>query len=292
VGSTTTLFGEAQLGLSVLDNGFLLRDLVRREPEAYLGAGHVARFGADPALLTKLLDAGQRLPVHCHPDRAFARRHLGLPFGKTEAWIVLGTDGAEPLVHLGFTGDVEAGALAGWVRDQDAGALLERMHAVPVAAGDTVLVPAGMPHAIGRGVFVVELQEPTDLSVLLEWRGFEVDGARDGHLGLGLDVALEAVDRTGYSEDQIAALRGARGDGALLPTAADPFFRAERHRAAAELEPGYSVLVVVDGQGRLTCEHGGDLPLRRGQTALIPHSAGATRLSGGLEVLRCRPPRP
>jgi hypothetical protein len=35
-----------------------------------------------------------------------------------------------------------------------------------------VLVPAGTPHAIGAGVLLVELQEPTDLSVLLEWAGF------------------------------------------------------------------------------------------------------------------------
>lgn len=290
VGSTTTLFGEQQLGLSVLDDGRLLRDHVLADPEGYLGTAHVARFGAEPALLTKLLDAGERLPVHAHPDRAFARRHLGLAFGKTEAWIVVGTSGAEPLVHLGFAEDVDAAVLAAAVADQDAAALLRRMHALPVAVGDTVLVPAGLPHAIGRGVFLVELQEPTDLSVLLEWRGFAVDGARDGHLGLGFDVALGAVDLTGHAGEEVEALRGGRGDHALLPAAADPFFRAQRLRAGDELDPGFSVLVVVDGQGRLYSDHGGDLPLRRGQTALLPDSAGLARLTGGLEVLRCRPP--
>ena len=55
-----------------------LRDAVAADPEGFLGADHVARFGADPALLVKLLDAGERLPVHDHPDDAFAREHLGL----------------------------------------------------------------------------------------------------------------------------------------------------------------------------------------------------------------------
>ena len=41
-------------------------------PRRWLGPEHVARFGADPGLLVKLLDAGQRLPVHFHPGRAFA----------------------------------------------------------------------------------------------------------------------------------------------------------------------------------------------------------------------------
>ena len=71
----------------------LLRDLVEADPDGWLGAAHVARWGSSPALLVKLLDAGERLPVHVHPDRSFARRHLDCPFGKTEAWVVLDVAG-------------------------------------------------------------------------------------------------------------------------------------------------------------------------------------------------------
>ena len=74
-----------------------------RDPENWLGATHVATFGADTALLVKLLDAGQRLPVHCHPSNEFAAAHLDSRYGKTEAWIVVGTTGADPTVHIGFT---------------------------------------------------------------------------------------------------------------------------------------------------------------------------------------------
>ena len=89
IGSTTTLFGEADLGLTVLADGRRLRDAVAADPLAWLGARHVARFGADTRLLTKLLDAGQRLPVHLHPDGPFAAEHLGRGHGKTEAWVFL-----------------------------------------------------------------------------------------------------------------------------------------------------------------------------------------------------------
>ena len=89
VGSTATSWGDDAEGLSRLEDGTLLRDAIAADPEAYLGPRHVARWGADPALLVKLLDAGQRLPVHFHPGRRFAREHLGLPLGKTEAWIIL-----------------------------------------------------------------------------------------------------------------------------------------------------------------------------------------------------------
>ena len=85
---------------------------------AWLGPEHVARYGADPGLLTKLLDAGQRLPVHFHPGRAFAREALGLAHGKTEAWIVLEA-GPDACVHVGFKHAVELATVREWMRTQD-----------------------------------------------------------------------------------------------------------------------------------------------------------------------------
>lgn len=323
VGSTTTLFGEEALGLTRLPDGTLLRDAVAADPRAWLGPAHVAARGDDVGVLVKLLDAGERLPVHAHPDVPFAAEHLGLAHGKTEAWIAL--TGAP--VHLGFRRDVPTDELDRWVREQDTAAVLDAMHVLDLAPGDAVLVPAGLPHAIGAGAFVVELQEPTDLSILVEWAGYAIDGAADGHLGLGFATALAAVDRRGWTVDQVAALRGARAAdvGELLPDAA-PYFRAERFRGGADLDPGFGVLVVVAGTGALVAGDGdheptgdagstraagpaGDVadahtaggtrvPLTAGTTVLLPWGAGALRLvddaagTGGvpLEVLRCRPP--
>lgn len=287
VASTTAVFGQDTVGLSELPDGRLLRDAIADDPVAWLGAAHVAEFGADPALLVKLLDAGQRLPVHAHPDVPFATRHLGTAHGKTEAWVVL-----EPArVHLGFTRDVSADELAGWVRAQATDAMLDAMHALDLDAGDAVLVPAGLPHAIGDGALVVELQEPTDLSILLEWSGFEIDGTRDGHLGLGFEVALGAVDRRGWSGDEIGRLRGATEDrnGDLLPDAAE-FFRVERWTGARILDAGFAVVVVTEGVGRVAAE-GSVLPVRRGDTVVVPAAAGPVAVDGaGVGVIVCRPP--
>ena len=189
VASTTSRFGLGDDGLSRLPDGRYLRDAIETSPVEWLGPDHLDYFGAEPALLVKLLDAGQRLPVHAHPDRSFALRHLGSRHGKTEAWLVLGTEGAEPVVYLGWTGDVEPAELSTWVAQQDTALMLGRMHKLTVEAGDSVLVPAGTAHAIGSGVFSLELQEPTDFSVMLETEGFDIDparvrrfGPRTGHL--------------------------------------------------------------------------------------------------------------
>jgi mannose-6-phosphate isomerase len=291
VGSTTTLFGDPEIGLTRLPEGEVLRDEITSDPQAWLGAAHVETFGPDAMLLVKLLDAGERLPVHLHPDGDFAHQHLGAAHGKAEAWYML--DGGT--VYLGFARDVSADEVAGWVERQDVEAMLDAMHAVEVSAGDSVYVPPGMPHAIGAGIFLVEVQEPEDMSILLEWRDFDVDGASEGHLGLGFEAALGAVDRRGRTEREIEALvvRGA-ASGPALAAGSERYFRAERHEIAGTivLDPGFSVLVVLEGGGFLAAGDGHSSELRRGDTVLVPHSAGELMVNGDVTLLRCRPPQP
>jgi mannose-6-phosphate isomerase len=286
IGSTTTAFGEESEGLSRVADGRLVRDLVKADPEALLGRAHASRFGADPALLVKLLDAGERLPVHLHPGRDFARARLGSRWGKTEAWLILQAE-PDATVHVGLREPIDAATLRRWVDDQDATEMLAALHELPVRAGDALLVPAGTLHAIGAGILLLELQEPTDLSVLVEWRRFGVDSGAE-HLKLGWPEALTAADRT--AADPRAFRSGT--EERLLPPAADPYFRAERLQAPAECEPSFAVLVALAGHGTIRTEHGDELELRAGTTALVPFAAGTTTLTGDLEAIRCLPPDP
>jgi mannose-6-phosphate isomerase len=294
VASCTTMHGERDLGLSRLPDGGLLRDAVTTHADDWLGAAHLARYGADPALLVKLLDAGQRLPVHCHPSDEFAAAHFDSRYGKTEAWIVVGTSNPSSTVHIGFSEPVEPETVAEWVARQDSVAMLGALNEVTVRPGDTVFVPAGVPHAIGPGVFIVELQQPTDLSVTLEWKGF-LDAEAGGHLGIGFDTALGCVDRSGWDTDRLGSLVWHQEDtGApvrdLFGQPARGFFQAQRVRGGAELEPSFGVLVALSGTGVLHTEHAGDVPVAGGDTFVLPHAAGATTVAGDVVALRCLPP--
>jgi mannose-6-phosphate isomerase len=298
VGAVNGAFGDPAAGPARLADGSLLADAVAADPVGFLGREHVAALGADPSLLVKLLDAGERLPVHFHPGRGFAPDELGTAHGKTECWIIVSAEpGAE--VRMGFRDPVDAATVRRWVDDQDGEAMLDALRRVPVAPGDALLVPAGTPHAIGAGILLVELQEPTDLSVLMEAEPFGLAGDPAIHLGLGWDRALGALDRSAWDDARLRANRGESrptgraGATGLLPAAADPYFRAEllEPDPAAELDAGFSVLVVVDGAGRLETE-GGALDLTPGATAAVPHGAGAGTLTGRMTALRCRPPEP
>jgi len=292
VASTTTLFGEAETGLSRLPDGRRFLDAVHADPQAWLGPDHVEAWGSDTKLLVKLLDAGQRLPVHLHPAQPFARAHLGRSHGKAEAWYIL--DGGP--VHLGFTRDVDRAELDAWVAGQDTEAMLAAMHTVDVAPGDSVYVPPGLPHAIGAGVFLVEVQEPEDLSILLEWQGFAIDGGAEGHLGLGFGTALDAADLRGWPADGIRQLVIRQGRGAgTLASLSTRYFRAERLDIAGSAElpdAGFGVLVVLDGTGTLKPANAAASPLAKGDTVAVPFAAGELEVSGRLSLLRCRPPQP
>jgi mannose-6-phosphate isomerase len=302
IGSTTSIFSRPGVGLTRLEDGSTLRAAIASAPNDFLGPEHVARYGADPALLVKMLDTGQRLVVHFHPGRDFAARHLGSRYGKTEAWVILETrpPGDDPAcVYLGFRQDADPAVIRRWVADQDTAAILGSLNKVPVVAGDAWLVPAGVPHAIGPGVTLVELQEPTDFSIMLEWAGFDIDGAREGHLGLGFDLALTALDVTAWDSRRLETLHAPRADAVqrpgvtrLLPAQADPFFAAERvdvSSSGVAFEPGYAILVVVSGSGQIEYPTG-SLPVRRGSTILVPCGAGPVNFDGEFQALRCRPP--
>ena len=150
-----------------------------------------------------------------------------------------------------------------------------------VRAGDVVSVPAGVPHAIGAGILICELHEPTDFGFLYEWRGYSPD-AGAASMGLGWQRALEALD---LSDSQPEAFLG------LTPEMAG-FFGVDWVGAEAKTAgPSFAILLVTAGSGRLSTEAGA-VELRRGEAWLLPHSAGESRFSGeGLTVLRCLPPQ-
>ena len=294
VGSTTTSLGNDREGLALLADGRLLRDVIAADPLGYLGADHVKRWGANPGVLVKLLDAGERLAAHYHPGRAFARAQMGLPFGKTEAWIILSAEpGAH--MHLGLREAIDRSVIDRWVREQNSDQMLAALNVVPVVAGDVLFVPAGTIHTIGAGITLVELQEPTDMSVVLEWQRFKVTGGEE-NLKLGWHRVLDAAELGAgvpfHGPVQAAAAQGASSQR-LLPEAADPYFRAERvavNGTALTFGPAYSVLIALEGELSITREGQAPLRLGPGQSALIPYGAGAIALDGHGSGIRCLPP--
>jgi len=302
VGSTTEVASGGGVGLSRLADARLLRDVIAADPVSFLGPSHAAVFGADPAVLIKLLDTGERLFLHYHPSAPFAREHLGAPRGKNEAWIVIGVDRAQadPCAYVGFERDVAEAELRRWFDAQDGEAMLAAMNRVQLGVGDVLFVPASLPHAIGAGVTIVELQEPSDLSVILEYQNFAALDATTALLGMSVQTALAGVRRTSATTDlpalltKNAAAQAVEGVHELLPGGAAPYFRAQwvsTSSSQLELDGGFSIVVVAAGAGQLAWQ-GGQRAIQSGQTFLLPYALGPCRVSGQVSLIRCQPPDP
>jgi mannose-6-phosphate isomerase len=294
----------------VLDGGRRpLKTLIEAFPEAMLGQAHVARFGAELAVLCKLLDSAMRLFIQAHPDQDFARRHLGSRFGKTEAWIVLATreiDGERPHILLGFREGVTEAEFHRQVLAQDSPAMVAALNRVPVAPGEVYLLQAGTPHALGPGVFLVEIQEPTDLVVNVEYRLFGRAEAQ-AFMGLPFEVAMRcfAYDAAGDAfvrrQRRAPRLLGESAGGReeqLIGPDDTPHFGAARlsvRGALPDRDRGRCYAgIVVEGAGSLEGD-GLAVPLRAGATFFVPAASRHEmyRATGGpLTVIKCFPPRP
>ena len=257
---------EPGAGLSRLEDGTVLRDVIAADPDGWLGP---AAEAGSPGVLVKLLDPAQRLPVHAHPDRAFARAHFDSQFGKTEAWIVLGTRGKSGMVWVGQREEIDPATYRAWIDGQDTEQLLGTLNEVPVQAGSVVFLPAGVPHAIGPGVLMAELQEPTDFSIVCEWQGYPIEPG-DSHLGIGWDAAIQALDLSAHTPVT------------QLPDEARAFFWADER---AEPAGRFAVWIVLEGSGAVE-----GVRVSEGDCLAIPAALDAIGVEGDLRLLRCLGP--
>ena len=301
-----TYEGEGLSTVEVTGREYRIADLLRERPQDVAGAAVVERYGVTTALLVKLLDAGSRLPVHVHPTRDLARRIFDSQFGKAEAWYIAATrqiEGApSPRVWLGFRKDVSPEQLRAWIEEQDTEALRGAMNEVEVEPGDAVFVRPGLLHATGAGVFLVEAQEPTDFSIMAEYKGYPID-PDIAHMYKGWDTVMDVIDRGAVTADELAVLcarpqrvasndvEGWSADDIWGPQS-DPFFKAFRLTVSGSLawpHPGYyTVNIVTAGEGAAETTHGA-LPLRSGDTFTVLAGTAPTTISGELEVLVTTP---
>ena len=172
-----------------------------------LSEAHREKFGTSPGVLIKMIDASVRLPLQVHPDQETAGRLFHSQFGKTECWHIISVreDSPEPpVLYLSFREDADPEQWKQAFYDQDVDKMLSMLNAVPAIPGETILVRGGAPHAIGAGCALIEIQEPTDLTIRLE--KVTPSGARLSdqacHQGLGFEKMFECFHFEGYSLEQ------------------------------------------------------------------------------------------
>jgi mannose-6-phosphate isomerase len=289
-------------------------------PREVLGPEHLALHGKDSlGMLIKYLDAQKQYILQAHPTRPWAKKMWNSDFGKEESWYVIGTreDTAEPAyILLGFKEGVSREQFEELYRRDDMPALEGLCHKIRVKAGEAYFVGGGVPHALGEGCFVIEVQEPSDITVVpvTQKKHREFFRALKGK-----DPGFEAEDEKLYDERLLGAFiyegcgeaenlrrrripprlirRGDWGEEHYIISPRETsFFSYTRldlkGRGPAPLrDTGFpQVGIVLEGEGCL-CWEGGELSLRRGDELFLPYRiAGAEfQAAPGLSVVLCHP---
>lgn len=288
-----------------------LPDLIARDPAYFLGADHVTAYGERTMLLVKYLDAAVRLHFQCHPTRAFSRQHLRSDFGKTEAYYILEArpETSDPYIYLGFQHPPTRQRFRDMILQQDIAAMEACFEKVPVKPGDAFIIPGGLPHAIGEGVFMVEIMEPSDWAARIEFSksGFVLPEAAR-FLGRGIDFALDLFNFDAIPPDDVRARYrpqpreiGRPGPEAvheaLIGPEQTPCFHVQRLRGRGHFRwesDRFGFVLVTRGVGTAVTPDGHVEQLHRYGRYFAPAGLGAVEFAADdeLELLVCLPPEP
>ncbi len=294
-----------------MDGAPYLADVIAEDPTTFFGKAHMDAFGPKAGFLVKLIDAGERLTIQVHPDKRYAREILHSDYGKTESWYILGSNDEHktPCIYLGFKPGVTREIWKDIFDRQDIPAMLDCLHKIPVKAGECYFISAGVPHAIGEGCFLAEVQEPTDYTMRTELvtpAGLRIH-ENQCHQGVGYEKMLDCFHYDGEPlEDTLARWRSepvnlSSEDGGSVDSLIDErqtkLFSMRRVTVSGSLAleaPGrMSILMVLSGSGAIGMD-GEEMPLCTGDVVCMRADCPTTmlRTQDGITLLQSFPPKP
>jgi len=297
------------------DNRILLSDLITGAPEAMLGREHVKNYGCDLGILVKLIDSAERLTIQVHPDVKTAKQLFHSRFGKTEAWYILGGRkiGEEPpYIMLGFKPGIYRKKWEQIFNEQDINSMLDSLHKFYIQPGQVFLLEGGIPHAIGPGCFLVEIQEPTDFTIRVERTTPSGKKIPDllCHQGIGFEHMFDCFKYQGYTKQEtikrwlLEPIVNYQSDlfyeEILIDNNRVPYFSMNSlliyDSFSIRTENIFSILIVISGSGKVVWDNK-SMPIGIGDEIFLPAGVKEVQFTDihpkqPLHLIRCFPPRP
>ena len=212
-------------------------------------------------LLIKFIDSHEVLSVQVHPDAAACSRiSRGKP--KTECWYIIQAE-TGAVIYKGLKSGTTKQQFENAIKN---GTCAELLNSVTVHPGECHFIPAGTCHAIGAGLLIAEIQQPSDTTHrVFDWN--RIDSATGKPRPLHIKEALECI-HFGQTADNLPV----RTVGRLVETEA--FSLDKGHRTAGGevlFSPGtMKAIVFLSGQGAMLGPAFDAIPFSAGDTFLIP----------------------
>lgn len=263
--------------------GQRFQDILDQDREKYLGRA-LAGLAKFP-LLVKIIDANDNLSIQVHPDDAYAKTVEHYPYGKHEMWYIL--DAPED-------GRLIIGLKPGVLREDfqkafDEGQVGACLHQLSVKKGDVIDIPAGLVHALTRGVMVAEIQQNSDITYrMYDYDRVGLDGKKRE---LHLEKALDVSDFQGrLKKDCVSGLTVNLDGGVLTYYIANKYFAVMRYAVSTEIseqsDPDrFYIFTCLDGDIRIVTPQM-SVPVAKGDSVFIPAAMGDYRIVGKGELLK------
>jgi len=279
---------------SVITNGPLsgktLFELGNARGEDLYGISPVTGTGFP--LLIKFIDAKDTLSVQVHPDDKYVLLHEDAgDSGKDEMWYILHAE-PESGITLGLREGTTSEEIVKSLESNKPRDLQSQsrkktcFNEIPVKEGDAFYVPAGMVHAIGRGIVLAEIQQNSDITYrLYDWDRVDNEGKpRELHIKKALDVINYSYTNV-RKLDGVTTYEGKNKKTLLLDC---PSFVIElqeiNQETNEETSDNFSVISLLEGG--LTIRWGaGKTDALKGETVFIPACLSGYRL---LPDVSCR----
>jgi mannose-6-phosphate isomerase len=303
-------------GLSkvTMDDGSILslKEMIATDPAAFLGEDLSVICKQDLGVLVRIGDPAIRLVIQAHPDAECARNYLNSPTGKTESWYIVSCrDMKDEKAHVyaGFKPGITRKKWEDLFLTQDIPGMLDAMHKIYVSAGDTVLIEAGMPHAIGPGPLFLEVHEPCDYTLRME-RNYLPDRTftdDEIHYGIGFEKLFDCFHYEPYTYDELIAKIIMRPtlirqtdcakEIALITYKENDRFAVNKVETTGVYVPepyqGHRIAVLVKGSGAFLYD-GGRKAVKQGQGIFLPAGIEGLKFESGadgMEIIIGYPPQ-
>ena len=264
--------------------GKTISGLIREYKEKLIGKANYEKTGEEFPLLIKFIDAKQDLSIQVHPDDGLAaRRHNGSK-GKTEMWYVISTDKGAHLMS-GLSKKITPEEYVERVNDNT---ITDVLHDYSISPGDVFFLPAGRIHSIGSGSFIAEIQQTSDITYrIYDFGRLGLDGKpRELHT----ELAKDAIDYTVH--DDYRTHYTAEKDKETVLVSCEYFTTSllDLDRPFTKDLSGldsFLILICTAGKGEIIDDIGNRIPVRQGETILIPATAESLQIvpDGSLKML-------
>ena len=237
----------------------------------------------DIPLLIKKIRAEDSLSVQVHPGDDYAREKEGSS-GKTEMWYILDCE-PDAYLYYGLKHKISANEFLKRIKNAS---ITEVCQKVPVKRGDVFYIPAGLVHAIGKGITVAEIQQSSNITYRVY--DYEREDAnhqkRELHIEQASQVAAFRPPLQGHRPMGLCVKKDGYQKTLLVQC---PYFTVHLYEVCEKMRgntmENFSVLFVTEGEGAIFSE-GETLSLKTDDCIFLPKGMENYEIRGNVKLLK------